>query len=157
MSVRVLGVKETIRELKEVGPDIQKQFRRDVKVIVQPIIDQAKTDYGSQDPPSGTARNWQQNGRQKFPLSASKSKSGMKPSIKTGKRNSSTILVIQRNPGAAIFEFANTGSLGEAFRGKNGHPARVVWPAAEKQLPRVIGEMTELVKKVEVMVNRRIL
>lgn len=156
MSVRVLGIKETIKELKDLGPDIQKQFRKDVKVIVQPIIDQAKIDYDRQQFPSGTARNWQQNGRQKFPLSASQAKSQLRPAIKTGKKNTSTILVIQKNPGAAIFEFANTGSLGEAFRQKNGQTARVVWPSADKQLPKVIGEMTELVDRVAIMVGRRI-
>jgi len=156
MTVRVDGIKETIKELKLVGPDIQKQFRKDVRVIVKPIIDAAKAGYDRQDFPSGTARNWQQNGRAKFPLTAARSKAQLNPSIKTAKKTTSTILVIQKNPGAAIFEFADTGRLGASFRQENGAPARVVWPAADASMPKVIREMTDLISQVEVQVNRRL-
>ena len=152
MSVRVLGIKETIKELKDLGPDIQKQFRRDVRLIVKPIIDAAKAEYDGENFPSGTARKW----KTKFPLEASKAKSGLRPGITTAKRNRSTILVIQKNAGASVFEFANTGSLGAAFRQKNGAPPRVIWPSADKQLPQVVEQMTELIDRVAVMVNRRI-
>lgn len=145
MTVRVDGIKETIKDLKRVSPEIQKQFRKDVRVIVKPIIDAAKNEYNQQDFPSGTARKW----AYRFPLEAAKANRGLRPSISTAKRNRSTILVIQKDAGAAVFEFANTGSLGAAFRGKNGNPARVVWPAANQQLPNVQKEMEQLIKRVE--------
>jgi len=153
MTIRVNGIKEAIRDLKSVSPEIQKQFRKDVRVIVKPIIDTAKADYNQQDFPSGTSRKW----TYRFPLEATEAGKNLVPSISTAKRNRSTILVIQKNAGAAVFEFANTGLLGEAFRKKNGNPARVIWPAVKSQLSRVQDEMKKLIEKVEHDINRRLI
>jgi hypothetical protein len=156
MTVRITGVKETIRELNKIDPEIRKSFNRNVKAIVKPVIDDAQQKYRAEPYPSGTARNWQQGGRQKFPLDGSKAAQATKAQITTSKKRTSTILIVNKNPGAAIFEFADTGSLGSAFRGKNGAPARTLWPATNARLPQVIDNMRELIDKVSVQVNGRI-
>jgi len=156
MTVRIEGVKETIRELSKVDPEIRRSFNRNVKAIVKPVIVAAQQKYRSEPYPSGTARNWQQGGRQKFPLNGDQAARATKSSIKTAKKNQSTILIVNNNAGAAIFEFANTGSLGAAFRGKNGAPARTLWPATKAHLPQMIDNMRELVDQVTTEVNGRL-
>jgi hypothetical protein len=156
MTVQVQGVKETIRELKNIDPEIRRSFNRNVKAIVRPVIEDAQRKYRSENYPSGTARNWQQGGRPKFPLSGDKAARATSSSIRTAKKNTSTILIINKNAGATIFEFADTGSLGAAFRGKNGAPARTLWPSTTKNMPQVIDEMTKLIRSVEILTNGRL-
>ena len=152
MTVQIQGVKETIRELSKVDPEIRRSFNRNVKAIVKPVITDAQQKYRSEQYPSGTARNW----KKKFPLDGNQAARATKASIKTARKNQSTILIVNTNAGAAIFEFADTGSLGAAFRQKNGAPARTLWPSTEKKLPQVVGEMTELIRNVEAEINARL-
>jgi len=156
MTVQIQGVKETIRELSKIDPEIRRSFNKNVKAIVKPAIVAAQQKYKSEPYPSGTARNWQQGGRQKFPLSGDQAARGVKTSIKTAKKNQSTILVMNANAGAAIFEFANTGALGSAFRDKNGTPARTLWPSVNARMPDIVSNMRQLVDEVSVVVNARL-
>jgi hypothetical protein len=156
MTVQIEGVKETIRELRKIDPEIRRSFDRNVKAIVKPAIDAAQQKYRAEPYPSGTARNWQQGGNKKFPLTGNLAARGAKASIKTTKKANDTIMVVNMNAGAAIFEFANTGSLGAAFRGKNGTPARTLWPSVNARLPRIIEKMEQLIKNVMIQVNGRL-
>lgn len=151
MTVQVEGIKETIRELKNIDPEIRRSFNRNVKTIARPAISAAQQKYRSENYPSGTARNW----KNKFPLDGQKAAQGTQVSIRTAKKNTSTILILNKNAGATIFEFADTGSLGAAFRGKNGAPARTLWPSVTKNMPQIVDEMTKLVESVEVLINGR--
>jgi hypothetical protein len=151
MSVQVEGIKETIRELKNIDPEIRRSFNRNVKVIVRPVIQEAQRKYRAETYPSGTARNW----KNKFPLSGDAAARATTSSIKTSRKNTSTILIVNKNPGASVFEFADTGSLGAAFRGKNGAPARTLWPSTTKNMPEVVQQMSKLVAEVEVLINGR--
>jgi hypothetical protein len=156
MTVQIQGVKETIRELSKIDPEIRRSFNKNVKAIVKPAIVAAQQKYKSEPYPSGTARNWQQGGRQKFPLSGDQAARGVKTSIKTAKKNQSTILVVNANAGAVIFEFANAGALGSAFRDKNGRPARTLWPSVNARMPDIVGKMTDLVQQVEREIDAQI-
>lgn len=151
MTVQVEGIKETIRELKNIDPEIRRSFNRNVKAIAQPAISAAQQKYRAEPYPSGTARKW----KNKFPLDGQKAAQGTQVSIRTAKKNTSTILIQNKNAGATIFEFADTGSLGAAFRGKNGAPARTLWPSVNANMPKIIDKMRELVESVEVLINGR--
>jgi hypothetical protein len=148
-TLRVDGVKGAIKELRRLDPELRKTFNKNVREIVKPAVVSAQQKYRAEPYPSGTARNWQQSGRQKYPLDGNKAARATKAEINTSKKNTSTILIVNRNAGAAIFEFANTGSLGMAFRSRNGLPARTLWPAVNAQMPRIIDKMTELIQEVE--------
>lgn len=152
MTVRIEGVKETIRELSKVDPEIRRSFNRNVKAIMKPAIDVAQQKYRSEQYPSGTARNW----KNKFPLDGNQAARGTKASIKTTKKDSDTLMVVQTNAGGAIFEFANTGSLGAAFRTKNGAPARTLWPSVNSRRNQITDKMTELIRNVEAEINARL-
>ncbi len=156
-TVRVDGVKDTIKELRKIDPELRKTFNRNVKAIVQPVISAAQQKYRAEPYPSGTARKWTtKSGREMFPLDGNKAAKGTKFSIKTGNMNSSTILLVNTNAGAQVFEFASKGRLGEALRGKNGLPARTLWPAMNARLGDVIENMRELVDLITIEVNGRV-
>lgn len=156
-TVRVDGIKETIAELRKIDPELRKTFNRRVKEIAKPIITAAQSRYRGLDFPSGTARTWQQRGRPIFPLDSQKAARGVTAQISTSKRNTSAIAVVQKNAGAAVFEFASSGNLGAAFNSKNGSPARVMWPAADSAENKVSEEMARYVEEVSDQIQRNLL
>lgn len=153
-TIRVDGVKETIAELGRIDPELRKTFTKRVKEIAKPIVTVAQGRYRGISFPSGTARAWAQRGRPIFPLDASKAVRGVTAQISASKKNASTISVVQKNAGAAVFEFASSGNLGTAFNTKNGSPARVMWPAADSAQNAVSEEMARYVEEVSDQINR---
>lgn len=155
-TVRVEGVKQAIVELRKIDPELRKTFNANVRQITKPLVDDAKRVYRGTQFPSGTKRNWSQNGRVKFPLDNAKAVRGVKSKISTSKRNASTILVGQFDPGAAIYEFAAAGNLGNSFGKKNGGTPRVMWPAADRNLDAVTANMAALVEQASDEITRRL-
>lgn len=161
--VQVIGVKETIKELRSLDPELRKQFNRDAKKIAAPIIDKAKSDYPARYL-SGMARMWSQRGRQLFPYNQRDAQRGVVLKINTGKRATSTLTIIQKNPAAAIIDMAgkNPGEAGSsqsfisAMRLFFGAPSRVMWPAAESKIDQVQNEMIKVVTEAANQVELRI-
>jgi hypothetical protein len=156
-TIRVDGVKETIANLRKLDPELRKNFNANVKQITAPIVQGAQATYRAANFPSGTAHKWEQKGRQIFPLDTSKAVRGVSTKISTSRRQASTIVVAQTNPGAAVFEFASNGRLGTAFTGKNGSSPRAMWPAADRNQTKVASELAKLVDDVSDRMNRMLL
>jgi hypothetical protein len=140
-STEVAGAKDAIKALRKLDPELRKQFNRDAKQIVAPIVEDGKNAY-PQQLLSGMERNWTQRGNKKFPYDAKKARSGVKHKVDTRRDAKSVIKVTQSDPAATIVEFAgkNANPLGTALN-KFGRVARFLWPAAEKNLPKVQAEM----------------
>lgn len=155
-TLKVDGVKETIAELRRIDPELRKTFNANVRAIVKPLVDQAKQRYKAIQYPSGTARRWEQRGREIFPLDPSRAVRGVGVKTSTSKRNASTIVVVQSNAGASVFEFADSGNLGASFRSKNGGTPRVMWPTADDKLPQVTENMAALVDETAADISRRL-
>ena len=151
-NIEVAGAQDAIKALRKIDPELRKQFNRDVKEITAPIIDQAKKDYPPESSvPSGVLRNWTQRGGLKFPYTAAAARRGLKSKIDTSRKARSVIRVQQTNPAAVIMEVAGRRSpnpLGQAFDDTIGTASRILWPAAEKQMPKVEKEMEAAVRKV---------
>ena len=67
--VEVVGLKDALKDLRKIDPDLRKEFNANVKAITAPVTDAAKANYL----PvllSGMARPWSQNGIKKFPYTA---------------------------------------------------------------------------------------
>ncbi len=164
-NVEVIGVKETIRELRQFDPELRKQFNKDARKIAQPIIDRAKSSYPNQYL-SGMNRLWQygRTRRQLFPYNQKDAQRGVVFKIDTGKRATSTLTIIQKNPAAAIIEMAGKKG-GDNLQGArftkaltlfHGQPARVMWPAAESSQGQVEDAMIELVNQAAATIELRI-
>jgi hypothetical protein len=102
----ITGVKETIKALRRIDPELRKEFNAKYKDAVSPMTNAAKAVYDDQRFPSGTKRTWAPGGRKIFPLTAAKAKTGVKPKINTSYRGGTALYVMQANPAAAVFDIA---------------------------------------------------
>ena len=154
----ITGVKETIKALRRIDPELRKEFNAKYKDAVSPMTNAAKAIYDDQLFPSGTKRTWAQGGRKIFPLTAAKAKTGVKPKINTSYRGGNALYVMQANPAAAVFDIAgkkNLNRLGSAFSSKFGKNAsRVMWPVAERHQKQVKKNVQELVKETTKTVQK---
>lgn len=155
-TIRVDGVKEAIKELRSIDPELRRTFTKNVKQITKPIVQAAQAAYRSQNFPSGTKYKWAPKGREVFPLTNKAAIRGVTTKISTSRKQQSAITVMQGNPGGAVFEFAEGGLLGQAFTRKNGRAARVMWPAADRNIENVQQEMTKLVDDLTNTINRKL-
>jgi hypothetical protein len=155
-STEIVGAKDAIKALRKLDPELRKQFNRDVKQIVAPIVDDAKNAY-PQQMLSGMERNWTQRNNQKFPYNAKRARAGVKHKIDTRRDARSVIKVQQTDPAATIIEFAgkNRNPLGTALN-QFGRVARFMWPAAQRNLRQVETEMTRSVMDAVRQVQKEI-
>ncbi len=162
-SVEVSGVKSAIKELRKIDPELRKQFNKDAKEVVRPVVEAAKSNYPATFL-SGMSRAWTQNGKPKFPYSQSKAKSGVRLKVDTRGKAVSIINVAQNNRAAAIIDMAGKkggGSRrGEVFIAnlteKAVRPSRVMWPAFESNETQVQFAMVQLINSVMERVDKEI-
>jgi hypothetical protein len=146
-TVSVVGVKETINALKKIDPQLQKDFRAQATSIAQPAINAAKEMY-TQVPLSGMAYKWNSRGRQLFPFSVSKAKSGVRLRIDTRRNAVGVILIEQKDSATAIFETAgraNANRLGDQLGFVAEGRTRLIGPAVYKARRGIEGEMQKMI------------
>ena len=146
-TIEVAGVKETINALKKIDPQLQKDFRAKANEIAQPAINAAKDVY-TQVPLSGMQYKWSSRGRQLFPFSVAKAKSGVKLRIDTRRNAVGVILIEQKDPATAIFETAgraNANRLGDQLGFVGAGRTRLIGPAVYKARRGVEAEMEKMI------------
>jgi len=146
-TVSVVGVKETINALKKIDPQLQKDFRAQATSIAQPAINAAKEVY-TQVPLSGMQYKWNSRGRQLFPFSVAKAKSGVKLRIDTRRNAVGVILIEQKDPATAIFETAgraNANRLGDQLGFVGQGRTRLIGPAVYKARRGIEAEMQKMI------------
>ena len=154
------GVKDTIKALRRIDPELRKEFNAKVKAIAAPMTDAMKSEYSDDRFPSGTKRKWStKDGRKLFPLTATKAMTGVKVKINTSFKARNAMYVMQANPAAAIFDMAgkkNFNSLGSAFTSKFASPSRVMWPVAESKVRYVQDQIKDLVEETEKVIQKEV-
>ena len=146
-TVSVVGVKDTINALRKIDPQLQKDFRAQATSIAQPAINAAKDVY-THVPLSGMAYKWNSKGRQLFPFSVAKAKSGVKLRIDTRRNAVGVILIEQKDPATAIFETAgraNANRLGDSLGFVGAGRTRLIGPAVYKARRGVEAEMAKMI------------
>jgi len=146
-TIQVVGVKETINALKSIDPELQKNFRTQATAIAQPAINAAKDVY-TQVPLSGMQYKWSSRGRQLFPFSVAKAKSGVKLRIDTRRNAVGVILIEQKDPATAIFETAgraNSNRLGDQLGFVGAGRTRLIGPAVYKARKGIEAEMEKMI------------
>ena len=168
-SVDMVDVKRVIRELRQIDPELQKEFRRQAAELAKPAINAARDQYGSV-PISGMARKWQTaNGRRLFPFDPGKARNGVRFRLDTRRNAIGVINIEQRDPAAAIFEAAgrrNANPLAASLdkvgpsRGWQivpATPTRLIGPAVYKAARQgVTDALRRLILDVARTVERRI-
>ena len=146
-TISVVGVKETINALKKIDPQLQKDFRAQANEIAQPAINAAKEMY-TQVPLSGMQYKWSSKGRQLFPFSVAKAKSGVKLRIDTRRNAVGVILIEQKDPATAIFETAgraNANRLGDQLGFIGAGRTRLIGPAVYKARRGIEAQMEKMI------------
>lgn len=157
-NIEVVGIKDTLKDLRTLDPQARKQFARDAKQIAAPITNEAKGNY-PQLPLRGMKYRWRQRGRDLLPWDARRARSGVTVKIDAGRRRNGVITIIQKDPAASIIEFAsNNNRLGRSLSTLAwGTPARVMWPAADNHIKDVTREMVQAIDKVADDLNRKLI
>jgi hypothetical protein len=146
-TIQVVGVKETINALKSIDPQLQKDFRSQANEIAKPAINAAKDVY-TQVPLSGMQYKWSSRGRQLFPFTVAKAKSGVKLRIDTRRNAVGVILIEQKDPATAIFETAgraNSNRLGDQLGFVGAGRTRLIGPAVYKARRGIEAEMEKMI------------
>jgi len=149
-----VGGAAAIKALKGIDPEYRKQFNRQAKDIVAPLIADAKGRY-PQMPLSGMKYKWtDKRGRTLLPWTISKVRSGVKFKTSTRRNKSAVLYVTQSDSAGAIFEVAGQANPGANFNNNlRASTPRVLWPTAEKHLPQVESGLSDLVRDVMKIVN----
>ena len=146
-TIQVVGVKDTINALKKIDPQLQKDFRAQANEIALPAINAAKDVY-TEIPLSGMKYKWSSKGRQVFPFTVAKAKSGVRLRIDTRRNAVGVILIEQKDPATAIFETAgraNANRLGDQLGFVGTGRTRLIGPAVYKARRGIEKEMENMI------------
>jgi hypothetical protein len=162
MSMQIQGLESTLKVLKTVQPEVQKQFFKDAKKILKPVVDEAKKLYPYGDPtkkngswPSGMSRTWAPGGRSLFPYLQGTAVRGVKVETSLSKKKDAVLSIVNKDAAASIVEFAGTNPnrLADALNGWSEKP-RVMWRAYENNAGAVEAEMKVSVDEVMALINQ---
>ena len=151
IKTEVLGIRDAVKTLKKLEPEVFKEFRKEAGTALKPIVldAQATLNNAGEAPLSGMARKWAPKGRQIFPWSQTKAVRGVKVSLRPSK--AAFLSVQQKDAAGAIFDIAGratTNRFGEALTRRFGRASRGMWPAAEANENKVRSNLADLVAGV---------
>jgi hypothetical protein len=146
-TIKVVGVKDTINNLRKIDPQLQKDFKAQATIIAQPAI-QAGRDVYKELPLSGMKYKWTQRDRKLFPFTVTKAANGVKMRFDTRRNAVGVILIEQKDPAAAIFETAgraNANRLSNSLGFVGPGRTRLIGPAVYKARRNVEKELKSAV------------
>lgn len=161
--VTVFGVREALKELKDIDPEMRKIINEKAKEIAKPATEAIKAQYPAKYL-SGMAKPWTVKGRQLFPYDQAAARKGVVVKVDTGRKNLSVIRIEQRNVAAAIVDMAGKQG-GKDPRGEMfifnltinaGNPSRVMWPTFDRQAAEVNQQMFNVIKDLMVRLNKNL-
>ena len=151
--VDVQGVKAALRTLRRLDPDMRKQFDKNAREVVKPLMDDAKQRY-TRVPLSGFNRRWEEI----TPRTIGRYRSGVTFKVNTSDKRGTVFTVLQRNAAASVFDMAGRRSSNNLSRSLEaagwGTASRVMWPAAETKGDAAVHELMRLVDEVAATINR---
>lgn len=151
VTAEVLGVKETVKALRQLDPEIRKQFNRDIKQVLQPAISKIKAGYPEM-PLSGMARPWTtQSGYQVFPWTVSKVRRGVTVKTSTRKNKNAVVYISQANPAGVLFETVTLGN--ELGRNLRTVAPRLMWPIVDQMTPEIVEGVGQIVVHAQEVVQ----
>jgi hypothetical protein len=160
VTVELQGVKETLKALQRLDPELRKEFNRNARTIAKPAMDAAKAKYTTL-PLSGFRRRWQSRGRDLSPKTIGRFRSGVTFRVDTTKKRESVFVIRQTNALAEITDMAGRRTPGNPLDrslrlASWGSPSRVMWPAVESKVSEIQGALSELVAAASETINREL-
>ena len=159
--ITVAGIKDTLKTLNKLAPELRKEFNLNYKRVVQPVVDNAKSRVPLEAPLSGMQRNFKKLGA----WDGSKVQRGIASKIDTRKSRSKNaadlgdletvgaLYVLSKTGYGAMFDMAGKRSSSspfvQALQARWGSASRSMWPAWESTRGQVESAVSELVAQVE--------
>jgi hypothetical protein len=176
--VQVFGIKEDLKTLNKLAPDLRRQITKDYKALMQPTISDARNnlpDGVGKTVMRGFGRKW----RHIFPWDKAIANRNITVKIDTRrarKRNMdlgaqyetlSAFIIQQKNPAGIVFDIAGRGgksSSTQKRKGVNydwnntlienmektfGKASRSMWPAVEKNTDNIEAAIKHITEEVE--------
>ena len=160
MSTKITGVPQALKILKDIDPALRREAVEEMRSATQPLIAAARARV-----PESPARGWSKKGRLGF--SPGRVRQSIRPQFRSNKRRGSErftlVNVVMSSPGGSMFDMAgkpgsgNTKSGRELIRYLNawhGRGSRIMWPAAEQELPAVARAVEAAARRVEIQASR---
>lgn len=161
--VKFVGVKETIKLIRSVEPELYKQLRKDIRQITQPGIAAIKQKTPTIAPLSGMVHN----GRTGW--SGVNVTTAITPGQRSRALGSTTANLVaikstgrNKQAGFNIADMAGRGSNGRTRSGQamirnlGARASRYVYPALESKLPQIVKEVADSFDKMAESINRKL-
>ena len=136
MTQQITGYREALRELGRIDKNLQKQYKKDARRILEPGVQAIRSAYPAQAPLSGLERSWVDKGRKMTPWAAGRIRTSVRAAVYTRKTARTSLAIIIGSPIAVVVEFAGKrtdNQMGENLTKQIGLPGRIAWPAFAKQ------------------------
>ena len=169
MTVQVQGLKETLRDLQKLEPELRKQINRDIRRTVKPVVDFINGNIPAGPPLSGMDHNgrtgWNRRRAVAMKLDARKPRRYVD---RPGRTVTSVIRITTKDAPTAIVDMAGKAGGGSsrapesrrrpnfaaALTARLGQPSRFMWRDTENQISLVSNELVKIIKDVENEVNK---
>lgn len=157
----IQGLGETLDTLKKMAPEYEKAARKEIREGIKPMQSDAKSRIPSGPPLS----RWSTSERQGIPpwnSSSAKRRIGIrirKQRPKTGGGRIVLVRLVQNDGGGVVFDSAGrktSGTFQSNLTGRFGGASRSMWPAAEKNMPRVVDSLEDARGRMEDIINREL-
>jgi hypothetical protein len=161
IKTELVGVRQAVASLNKIEPGLRKEFAAQLTAIAAPAIQAAQSRYTALGVPlSGMARPWANNGRKLFPFDPAKAAKGVKVKLDTRRNATSTIVILQGDAAAAIFETAGRKNSNTLATNLGKTPAqgrtRLFGPAVYSKIREVTKEIERATLQVISRVNREL-
>jgi hypothetical protein len=156
VKTEIVGVKDTIKALRRIDPELRKQFNRDMKSVLAGTVAEIKAGYPNARM-SGTVRDWTPNlqrGYQIFPWNAAKVRRGVTVKTSTRKNKNSVVYISQSVPGGILFETVSLNN--ELGRNIRTIAPRSIWPTVDRNQGEILDGVQKIVVRVGDLVQKEI-
>lgn len=160
MTTKITGIPQALRILRDVDPDLRKQAIDEMKGATSPLVNAARARV-----PEEASPGWSKTGRTGF--SPGRVRNSIRPQFRASQRRGNERFTLVRvrmmNAGGQIFATAGTASQGRTDSGRalidylnrhHGRGQRIMWPAAEQELPTVTRAVQQAAARVEERATR---
>lgn len=154
-SIQIVGLKETLKELNKIEPELRKDFNKRGRNIVAPVVNDAKTNIPTL-PLSGFARSWRKG--QLTPWDQAAVKRSIVARIDTRRGAVAVLKVTMKSAGGSVFDMAGRRSNNPLATQLNkfGNASRVMWAAYTRHQDTIEKGIQELSNDLTEAVNRRL-
>ena len=156
VKTEIVGVKDTIKALRRIDPELRKQFNRDMKSVLAGTVAEIKAGYPNALM-SGTVRDWTPNlerGYQIFPWNAAKVRRGVTVKTSTRKNKNSVVYISHSGPGGILFETVSLNN--ELGRNIRTIAPRSMWPTVDRNQGEILDGVQKIVVRVGDLVQKEI-